>query len=164
MANKQLVQYIKEQLSHKMSIDAIRTVLHNQGWMENDIQEAIQVATQRKHKQNIKEHHSHFLAVSALSVIAILLAGGLFISVFNDQPTVPVPDQIPPKPIHIPAELSGVDICFDKIDSAQKDLCYQEINQQDEEFDCASISEDAERSYCFRAKEFVLLSKYNNQA
>ncbi len=162
MANKQLVEYVKEQLSHKMNINQLRTVLINEGWSQTDIESAITEVHDKSHHHNKKDHHTNFLAVAVLGIIVLILGGALFLVVFKDPTSIQPPPITPPTQINPPIQqLTGWSVCATEVDSVGKDSCYQKLNIEDELFDCDVIEESDERGFCYRAKETVLLQNYN---
>ena len=164
MANRQLVDYIKEQLSHGFSLDQVRTLLVQQGWSEADVQAAVQEAYAQHQGRTRREHHTHFLGVAIAAIIVLILGVALFLMVSKQtQPDV-VPQPLPSLPSEPssphPADLSGWHACQHEQDSTAKDTCYKELNLQEDNYDCDLIEDDVERGFCYRAKESVLLKRY----
>jgi len=164
MANQQLVNYIREQLSHHMNESQLRLLLLQQGWSEQDIEAAFNQAYMTITKHNKEQHHTNFVALSITAIIVLSLIGALLIIVFKEQPgpSQPLPPPQPP-PVQPPNQLTGWAVCAQKDDSLAKDLCYQQLNAENELFDCDVIENPDERSFCYRAKEAVLLKRYQEQ-
>lgn len=165
MANRQLVDYVKEQLSHKADINALRTLMLQQGWNIQDVEDAIGEAYSSIKTKTRREHHTHFPAVAVAAIVVVVLAAVLFVTVLrqtepNGGPDLP-PD-IDDKPV-IVQNLSGWQKCQVETDSVLKDACYQKLNR-DAEFDCGGVTDEQERGTCYRAKEAVLLQSYSQGA
>ncbi len=177
MANKQLVTYIREQLSHKADINQLRLLLATQGWSQADVEDAINEVYSGSKTHNVKSHHTNFVAVTVLAIIVLMLGAGLFMVVFKetDVSTRPTSSIEPPKtspstPIGPrpteaapPSSLSGWAVCAADKDSEEKHDCYYKINKDDVDYNCDEISDKVERSFCYRAKEAVLIEEYNAQ-
>ncbi len=161
MANRQLVEYLKEQLAHKADINTLRTMALQQGWAPKDVEEAIKEAYSGIRKKTHADHHTHFPAVAIAAVVLVVLMGALFMVFFRQ--TDPIKDPIDPtNPViipDVPVELSGWEECQAEDDSVLKDACYQKLNR-DAEFECDIVSDDEEQGVCYRAKEAVLLQAY----
>lgn len=166
MANRQLVDYVKEQLSHGVNIDQVRTLLIQQGWSQADVESAIDEAYGQHKSRAHKEHGTHFLGIAIAAIVVLILAVALFLIVFKQTEPDVVPQPVPivevPRPP--PVELSGWKVCAYERDSTAKDVCYQELNLQEDNYDCDIIDVKEERSFCYRAKETVILQRYAEQA
>ena len=159
MANRQLVAYIKEQLNHRMDINALRTLLLQQGWSQQDVEDAINEAYHAARQRTHREHHTNFVAIAVTAIVLVILIAALFLIAFRDT----TPDN-PDNPIVVPQipepELSGWEACAYEEDSAAKHSCYYDLNAQDESYPCDGIPDNVERGFCYRAKEAVALERY----
>ncbi|MBD3209727.1 hypothetical protein GF367_04930 [Candidatus Woesearchaeota archaeon] len=169
MANKQLVDYIKEQLNHRMDSNSIRTVLIRQGWSAEDVEAAMYEAHNEAHAHNKRHYHTHFVGIAIASVVVIILFVALFLVVFRqtEPASAPSPTAQPPLPAVMPPpehQLSGWAVCQAETDGVAKDACYQDLNRNTEHYDCDAIPDNVERGFCYRAKEAVLLQEYADQA
>lgn len=165
MANRQLVDYVKEQLSHGVNVNQVRTLLIQQGWSQPDVEAAVDEAYGQHKKRTYQKHHTHFLGVAIAAIVVLILGVALFLIVFKQTEPIVVPQPQPPidVPRPIPVELSGWQACQYEQDSIAKDTCYQELNLQEDNYDCDTINDDIERSFCYRAKETVILQRYAGQ-
>ena len=190
MANKQLVEYIKEQLAHKADINQVRTILAQQGWLQQDIEAAIQEAYKKKHEDNIKKHHTNFIAIIILVIIILIITTALFMVVFKNEEgtnTTTNKEQITSqeqgKTITEPItnhqnkntinneenqakennNLSGWAVCAADKDSEEKNNCYKKLNEENKDYDCDKIKNNEERTFCYRAKELILIQEYEKQ-
>ncbi|MFP4524565.1 MAG: hypothetical protein ACLFO2_04630 [Candidatus Woesearchaeota archaeon] len=161
MANRQLVQYIKEQLNHKMSPERLRNVLLQQGWAGPDIEAAMEEARVETQKADRRRHHTNHVGLAISGIVVLILIAALLIIVFDQDgsDTDPAPQQ-PVNPETSEPSLSGWKVCSHEDDSMAKHNCYYDLNSQNLEFDCDQISDETERDYCYRAKEDVLLERY----
>lgn len=161
MANKQLVDYVVEQMSHKTDLNQVRTILTNQGWAGSDVEEAIMEAYAKKKKHNHQKHGTNFTAIAVSLVVIVVLGIALLMTVYSNEGGVDEPITAPTivPEVSVPAELSGWELCSLVADSVEKDACYQEINEENVEFNCYQIADSVEKNFCFRAKEVVLLKQ-----
>lgn len=161
MANRQLVQYIKEQLNHKMSLEQLRNVLLQQGWAGPDIEAAMEAARVETHKRDRQKHQTNHVGLAISGIVVLILIAALLIVVFDNGGTTvePAPTQ-PVTPEVSEPSLSGWKVCSHEDDSVAKHNCYYDLNSQNVEFDCDKISDETERDFCYRAKEEVLLERY----
>lgn len=167
MANKQLVDYVRGQLTQRASVEQIRTLLLQQGWLPQDVEAAIMEARQQSQVQTHKEHHSHFL-VTAIAVIIILgLIFALFVVVFKktNEPSFiedEEPILLPPKNLPV-EEKKDPDwyTCRELIDYSAKHACYYDLNFANTTYNCETITNAEEKNACYRGKDQVLLEKYS---
>ncbi|MBW2982764.1 hypothetical protein KY327_00500 [Candidatus Woesearchaeota archaeon] len=161
MANRQLVQYIKEQLNHKMSPEQLRNVLLQQGWAGPDIEAAMEAARVETQKGDRRRHHTNHVGLAISGIVVLILLAAILIVVFNQEGTSTqhTPRQ-PLTPETTEPSLSGWEVCSHEDDSMAKHNCYYDLNSQNVQFDCDKINDETERDYCYRAKEEVLLERY----
>lgn len=159
MANRQLVDYIREQLTHKMDINQLRTILLKEGWAQPDIEAAISEVYAAAPSRAHKEHHTHYVALAVSGIVVVVLAVALFIIVFkgSNQPVIPEPTT--PVPERGVQELTGWAVCQQEMDSEAKNACYERLNAE-EDYDCSKITNGIERNFCLRAKETIILQTY----
>ncbi|MBN1275357.1 hypothetical protein JXA12_03625 [Candidatus Woesearchaeota archaeon] len=158
MANRQLVAYVKEQLAHKMDVNAIRTLLLQQGWSQEDVEAAVEEAYRSSRQRTHREHHTNFVAVAVAGVVVVILAVALFLVAFREQKPDPEVPLIVPNPPD--DRLTGWAVCAHEEDSVAKHACYYDLNDEEELYDCYAIDDPKERGFCLRATEAVLLERY----
>ena len=163
MANRQLVDYIKEQLSHKMDVNSLRTLLTTQGWLAEDVEDAIAQAYSERQAGTHQGHHVNFVRVAIIGIILAILIVALLLVLFKqtappvtETPTTTSQNQTAPV-----QSLTGWERCAAIADSVQKDTCYVALNKE-ADYDCDSLPDQGERTACNRAKEQVILEAYNN--
>ena len=160
MPNRQLVDYVREQLSHGMDLAQLRSVLLSEGWSAEDVETAINAAYKNTSRSTHKQHHTNFVAVSILAIVVLILGVSVFMIVFNNpEPTVP-PGPNPP-PVTPPNHMTGWAVCADIDKSSDKHSCYVTENEK-EIIDCMAIDDAIEQQFCFRGQEEVLLARYNS--
>lgn len=166
MANRQLVDYVRAQMAQRASIDQIRTILLQQGWMSQDVEVAIMEARQQSHGSNKQEHHTNFL-VAAISVIIILgLLFGLLVVVFkkSTEPVIIGEDKQVEGAKTLPVEEQKEEpawyVCRELLDYGTKHACYYDLNFADPKYECDMIPDTEELHACYRGKEQVLLLQY----
>lgn len=160
MPNRQLVDYVREQLSHGMDLAQLRSVLLNEGWSAQDVETAIQNYYQKNKSSTHKTHHTNFVAVSILVVVILIVGVSLFLTVFNNPEPSINPGPQPPA-INPPNQVTGWVVCADISQSEEKHACYVAENKKDL-IDCMAIKDSIEQQFCFRGQEEVLLARYNN--
>lgn len=162
MANRQLVDYIKEQLAHGVPLNQIQAILLQQGWTAYDVTAAVQEVQQVHTARIHKEHSTHYVGIAIAAIIVIILGLALFLIVFKQtEPEPQVPVEVPPTPVTPPQTLTGWEACQIVEDSIAKETCYKELNLKEENYDCDLILDSTERSFCYRAKEAIILAAYN---
>jgi hypothetical protein len=161
MANAQLVAYVKEQYSHKADERQLRTLLLQQGWPADDVEEALHEARGLSMRQDKEQHHTHFLQISIAAAVVVILAVALFVTVFsNPGPVTPTPLPVTPPATSPPTQtLTGAALCATHTDSAAKDACYYDLVAEKDDFDCDSL-DASERTVCNRARDVVILENY----
>ena len=161
MANKQLVQYIREQLKHRMNPDQLRTTLLQEGWAGPDIEAAIEEARVEVQRGDHKRHHTHYVGLAISGVVVLILLAALLIVVFDPGGGGAEPQPTPQDQAEASRpDLTGWEVCKNEDDSMAKHTCYYELNADNKQYDCGSIPDETERDFCYRAKEEVLLEQY----
>lgn len=160
MPNRQLVDYVQEQLSHGMDVGQLRSVLLAEGWSSQDIETAIQTHYKNAKSATHAQHHTNFVAVSVLVLVVLIIGVSLFLTVFNNPEPSVNPGPQPPA-INPPNHVTGWATCEDISGSEEKHACYVAQNEN-ELIDCMAIEDSIEQQFCFRGQEEVLLARYNN--
>ena len=141
--DKQLVDFVREQVKHGVKPEVLRYNLENKGWNKQEVNEALREA----HAYNNRN-----LAVIGISVVVVAFLALILISLTNK--TV-VPDVQSPVPGN--DGVSSLGNCASIIDGDEKNSCYIGLVQKD--YDCEELTDDVERTFCFRALEYSLISQ-----
>lgn len=158
MANRQLIEYVKEQLSHRMDINNLRSLLLQQGWLAEDIEEAIAEAYAELQARTHKHHHINFLGVAIAGIIVAILVVALLLVIFKETEPEPITPVIETPVNTTPQE--PWEFCAAEPLDEDKDACYLALNREQLDFDCDSLTIEDERASCNRGKEQAILEAY----
>ena len=143
-----LLTYIKNQKKSGAKSDWIRSQLLNAGWNSEDVDHAI-------HK--IYKSHNTLIVASLIVVLCLAVALVLYALNLSGSPQTQIPSQSSSISTNS-QQLSG-NSCIDIQDDFGRDLCYQNLIATSG-YDCSSILDQAEKSFCLRSLEYTLIQGY----
>lgn len=140
-----LDQFVEENLKRGVSTYEMKSHLLANGWRESEVDNAINSATGKKAKKRIIYSLGGIIIVAILALVLVSMA------------KIDVPPVIP-NPGNGTTTLKNTDNvegCANEDYSMDKDTCYKKFVESG--FDCETLEDNIEYTYCTRAYEETLL-------
>lgn len=141
-----LPAFVKEQIASGVSPAELKTHLISNGWKEQDVDAAIRSAQGATTKNRV------FIGLAAVFLVGILVLILVSFAKNNEQP---VPANNHPAPDNQQISLQTQNSCSSIDSSIEKDACYKNILKTG--FDCETLSDLVEKTYCQRAYEDITI-------
>jgi hypothetical protein len=139
-----LSEFVREQIKNGVKPDELRAHLVSNGWKDSDVDSAIRGNLGKKKRSRIMFVLIGVILVGILTMVLVSIAKNT------------TPEDVPPGVNNVNSAVvevksSPADACLIKEDSIEKDECYKTLLKT--EFDCESLEDNIEYTYCIRAYE-----------
>lgn len=142
-----LSEFVNEQIRAGVKAPELKSHLLRNGWRENEVDSAISYAVGRRVRQKI-----------GFAFVIVLIIAILAFSLISLTKTPAIKTTVKPGTgtnTNVEMKTSTVKDCAAIEDSMDKDACYQKFVNTG--FDCRTLSDNVENTYCTRALEETML-------
>jgi hypothetical protein len=140
-----LSDFVDEHLKKGVSTSEMKTHLVSNGWSEKEVDNAINSAKGKKTKRTMA---FAFIGIAIVAILALIL---ISMTKVDNPPTI---TQTNNGNVHLDPPINAQS-CMNKEYSIDKDECYKTLIATG--FDCETIDDNIEFTYCTRAYENIMI-------